>query len=571
MNYADLVNIGETVEELFDRLGEPGESALRDVKHTLQMLDEGFVRVCDTMKMVAGERARLAGLMCLLSGMPTVSVFANGPAPPPMVASARVTSSFHMDYADLFNIGETVNKLFDRVNEPGESVLRDVKHTLRMLDEGVERVCDTMKMVADERARLAGLRFMLSGTPTISVVANAPAPLPAATSAQILNSPTETHVSETPDATPVTASSVEAPSAATTTDPTVASSEALQASATTASALPPRPLASAPLILASVPPRGNCPAVSGKGKGVDAYGDEAPATMRSHKRLRIDTQGDYDAAQSPNNSSYHEFNSDAEVSASRQLTQPYIGCGSIVGAFILVLDHDNTGRHGSTEQTGVMSVIHDSSGAVVTPARLSKAFDRSSFMPLNVLPGVYHLMYGCKLIPNDANIRDFWKKLTKIGGFGYWLMPLEGPDAATNAGRHVLQRSGPELAIMHQNLIVTLCCMRTSQLTGRIVSEMFQRVAGRGLESLRVVTRTEIRKHTGDELANMAKKWLKDLCSYISDGGRARYSLDMATKCFDAYTNRCRINGTECACIDPEGKVAQEMLATNELDSQRIL
>ncbi|KAJ2751959.1 hypothetical protein GGI19_004137 [Coemansia pectinata] len=448
-------------------------------------------------------------------------------------------------------------------------------------------------MVVDERARLAGLRFMLSGTPTISVVANAPAPLPAAASAQVSNSPAETHVSETPDATPVTASSVEYPSAATTTDPAVASSEALQASATAAPALPPRPLASAPLILASAPSRGNCPAVSDKGKGVDTYGDEAPTTMLSRKRLRVDTQDDYDAAQSLNNSSYHEFRLDAEVSASRQLTQPYIGRGSIVGAFILVLDHDNTGHHGSTEQTGVISVIHDSSGAVVTPARLSKAFDRSSFMPLNVLPGVYKLTYGCKLIPSDANIRDFWKKLTKIGGFGYWLMPLEGPDAATNAGRHVLQRSGPELAIMHQNFIgglayageqgmlvpapllccfiVTLCCMRTSQLTGRIVSEMFQRVAGRGLESLRVVTRTEIRKHTDDELADMAKKWFKDLCLYISNGCRARYSLDMATKCFDAYTNRCRINGTECACIDPEGKVAQEMLASNEHDSQLVI
>ncbi|KAJ2861068.1 hypothetical protein GGH94_005126 [Coemansia aciculifera] len=448
-----------------------------------------------------------------------------------------------MNYAGLVNIGETVEELFDQFGEPGESVLRDVKHTLRMLDEGVERVCDTTKMVADERARLAGLRFMLSGTPTISVVANAPAPLPAAASAQILNSPTETHVSETPDATPITASSVEDPSAATTTDPTVASSEALQASATAAPALPPRPLASAPLILASAPSRGNCPAVSGKGKGVDAYGDEAPTTMLSRKRPRVDTQDDYDAAQSLNNSSYHEFSLDAEVSASRQLTQPYIGHGSIVGAFILVLDHDNTGRHSYTEQTGVMSVIHDSSGAVVTPARLSKAFDRSSFMPLNVLPGVYKLTYGCKLIPSDANIRDFWKKLTKIGGFGYWLMPLEGPDAATNAGRHVLQLSGPELAIMHQNLIgglayageqgmlvpapllcyfiVTLCCMRTSQLTGRIVSEMFRRVTGRGLESLQVVTRTEIRKHTGDELADIAKKWLKDLCFM----GR-RFSLD---------------------------------------------
>ncbi|KAJ2880366.1 hypothetical protein H4R27_004765 [Coemansia aciculifera] len=406
-----------------------------------------------------------------------------------------------MNYADLVNIGETVEELFDRFGEPGESVLRDVKHTLRMLDEGFVRVCDTMKMVADERARLAGLRFMLSSTPTISVVANAPAPLPAAASAQVAGSPTETHVSETPDATPVTASSVEDPSAATTTDPAVAPSEAPQASATAAPTLPPRPLASAPFILASAPPRSNCPIVSDKGKGVDTYGDEALTAMLSRKRPRVDTQGDYNTVQLRNNSSYHEFSSDAEVSASRQLTQPYIGRVSIVGAFILVLDHDNTGRHGYTEQTGVMSVIHDSSGAVVTPARLSKAFDCFSFMPLNVLPGVYKLI----------------------------------------------------------------------QLTGRIVSEMFRRVTGRGLESLQVVTRTEIRKHTGDELADMAKKWLKDLCLYISNRYHAWYSLDMATKCFDAYTNRCRINGTECACIDPEGNITQEMLASNEHNSQLVI
>ncbi|KAJ2056978.1 hypothetical protein GGI17_005890, partial [Coemansia sp. S146] len=99
--------------------------------------------------------------------------------------------------------------LFDRFGEPGKSALRDVKHTLRMLDEGAERMCDTMKMVANERARLAGLRFMLSGTPTISVVANAPAPTPMAVSAQVAGSSTRTHVSETPDATPVTASPVE--------------------------------------------------------------------------------------------------------------------------------------------------------------------------------------------------------------------------------------------------------------------------------------------------------------------------------------------------------------------------
>ncbi|KAJ2047130.1 hypothetical protein H4S04_004631 [Coemansia sp. S16] len=552
MNYADLINIRETVCELFDRVGEPGESVSRDVKHTLQMLDGGVERVCRIMKKVADERARLAGLMLLLSGMPTVSVAANAP-PHPAVASARVASLSHMDYADLVNIRETVSGLYNRVGESDEYVLRDVEHTLRIVDKGIERMCDTMKIVADERARLAGLTFMLSGMPTVSVVANAPAPLATVESPQVAVSPTVSHVSPTPS-----------PIADHRAPPVP----------------PPRPLAVAPLYQ-SLALRPSSPTTANKARGVDVH-NKTPTTLLSRKRQRVITQRDGDSEHLSTNDIHHEFSSDFAVSANRQPTQPHVGPSVTRGVCLPVSRRSDAAHPG-------LAILCDSSGAEITWERLSRALQYFSFIPLDLLPAVYRMAYRCELMPPNVNCREFNLRLVKVKGFVYWLLKPEGGNSDSCDSLSILRRSNSSLKILHRNIIqlltdrqvltttapqicyylAKLCYMRASLLTGPVLSELFTKATGQSLRSLNVVTHTGIRNMSDDELADMVKTWIYDICSYIAPGDRMQYSFDIATKCNAAHLSNCL--AIKNSSVDLQYKVAQEMLASNEFDSRLFL
>ncbi|KAJ2096114.1 hypothetical protein GGI09_004525 [Coemansia sp. S100] len=117
-----------------------------------------------------------------------------------------------MNYADLINIGETVSGFYNRVGGPGEYVLRDVEHTLHMLDLRVEGSQLMAALLTDVRPCLAKLMGSMALTPTIAGAVSDSAPPPTVASAQ------------------VTATPVAGPSTAATTNPAVAFAETPQAS-----------------------------------------------------------------------------------------------------------------------------------------------------------------------------------------------------------------------------------------------------------------------------------------------------------------------------------------------------
>ncbi|KAJ2428295.1 hypothetical protein GGF41_001418 [Coemansia sp. RSA 2531] len=308
----------------------------------------------------------------------------------------------------------------------------------------------------------------------------------------------------------------------------------------------------------------------GRGRAMD---DRMQTAQLSHKRPRVVTQGENDDNM-PLGCYNDEAGSDEESQVSTQTTWLSSRASPIGGS-----------HHGSTGQSESTSKIRDSLGIDITFELLDMALGEFPYVPLDVLPDLYAHIFGRELVPHDVDPQEFLLSLTKVDGFGYWYLQPEGADLDTSVGLSILERRGHKLEIIRKNItsrlelteaqestvvapllcyyLALLCCMRASLLTGPILSELFAKATGRSLESLRVVTEHGIQTMTGDELASMVRKWLKDLCSHIAAGDRAQELLDMATQCFDAYAYAHHKNGIAYAW--------QAMLASNEHASQLLL
>ncbi|KAJ2251779.1 hypothetical protein GGI13_003656 [Coemansia sp. RSA 455] len=468
-----------------------------------------------------------------------------------------------MDNTALFAFVEHINWLVSHGPESGELSFAHVQDTLAELDRRVNESLSTAKTLTNVRPCLAKLMGLMALTPTIPVAVNASAPLPTVAPVQ------------------VAATSIPAPSSAATTDPAVAPTVAPRASlASTPSYEPTVLIASSPArgvrernrgTLMRLPPAGllaatqlirpiavrPCPSIpmdKERGKG-----GEAQAGLPRQKRHRTGTQDDNTLSPA---SSKGKLNSDPRVLLNLRMSPSFSG-----------------------------SMICDNSDEEITCIRLSRALGQYSSIPLGLLPIVYHLFYGCELVPRGADTHDFLLRLTELEGFEYWYTPFEGADLDRSSGLEILRRDGPALETMHHdlrqllakeqgmtvvapkllNFLCKLCCMRAGLLTGPILSELFERATGQSLSSLNVVTERGIHRYTDDQLAEMLRNWLKELCAFISNEGRAQYLLDGATTCSDEFRARRRKNRTDGAGLDQRHVIAQEMLASNEHNSQLVL
>ncbi|KAJ2070665.1 hypothetical protein GGH13_003874 [Coemansia sp. S155-1] len=302
------------------------------------------------------------------------------------------------------------------------------------------------------------------------------------------------------------------------------------------------------------------------------------------KRPRLGTQGDDAADKRPPGGHDDKASPGAGTLDCKQSTQPHVGPSVTHGACLPVSHHSDTEHTGS-------EILCDSSGAEITQERLVKVFERFLFITLDILPVAYRLTYRCKLIPPNVNRREFILRLVKVDGFRYWRLKPKGSNSDASGGLNILQRDDPICKQRHHMIaqelsgeqkmgvtapllccyLATLCYMQVGQLTGPILSELFTKATGQSLSSLAVITERGIQTMTDDQLADMVRKWLKDLCSYISTGDRMQYSLDMASKCYDAYTSVCHEGGGDGTRTDPRLTLVQEMLASNEFDSQLLL
>ncbi|KAJ2811588.1 hypothetical protein H4S07_001969 [Coemansia furcata] len=246
------------------------------------------------------------------------------------------------------------------------------------------------------------------------------------------------------------------------------------------------------------------------------------------------------------------------------------------------------GAHQSNSDSWYPSsnVLRDSSGEEISPARMSTLLRPFCFMVLNLVPTVYRQLFGCQPIPSGVKVPEFNRMLTGMDGFKFWTLQLPGPTPSRPIFMNFLLRDGDELGSMRQNLLrrlaltegsravvlgpllcyflITLACMRVDQMTGHILDKMFIRITGKSLGSLRVVTENGIRKMSADELCEMAKTWVRDLCLFIANGSRMQESLDLATGCYEAYVKKFRATGSSSTHIDLDGKIAKEMLENNE-------
>ncbi|KAJ2352295.1 hypothetical protein GGH92_001343 [Coemansia sp. RSA 2673] len=458
-----------------------------------------------------------------------------------------------MDNTSLITFVEHAYWLVDQGPESSKVTFEEAQNALLKLDRIAHDLYGMTKMVTDLRPCLTDLVALMANIPTFRTAANVPASPPAVESAQVAVSPTVSHVSPTPS--PI--AGLRAPLVR-----------------------PPRPLAMAPLYQ-SLALRPSSPTAANKARGMDVH-NKTPTTLLSRKRQRIITQRDGDSEQLSTNDIHHEFSSDLVVSVNRQPTQPHVGPSVTRGVCLPVSRRSDAAHPG-------LAILCDSSGAEITWERLSRALQYFSFIPLDLLPAVYRMAYRCELMPPNVNCREFNLRLVKVKGFAYWLLKPEGGSSDSCDSLSILRRSNSSLKILHRNIIqlltdrqvltttapqvcyylAKLCYMRASLLTGPILSELFTKATGQSLRSLNVVTHTGVRNMSDDELADMVRTWIYDICSYIAPGDRMQYSFDMATRCNAAHLSNCL--AIKNSSVDLQYKVAQEMLASNEFDSRLFL
>ncbi|KAJ2264075.1 hypothetical protein GGI01_000204 [Coemansia sp. RSA 376] len=104
-------------------------------------------------------------------------------------------------------------------------------------------------------------------------------------------------------------------------------------------------------------------------------------------------------------------------------------------------------------------------------------------------------------------------------------------------------------------------------MTNSVMEKMFRMIVRKSLRTLRVVTRNGTRRMEIDELRNLAKVWINNICDLIAKEGIER-SLELVTRCNNSYKRKCIERG---AVDDLDGTVAMEMLVKDGLKSNLLL
>ncbi|KAJ2031414.1 hypothetical protein GGH13_004978 [Coemansia sp. S155-1] len=233
--------------------------------------------------------------------------------------------------------------------------------------------------------------------------------------------------------------------------------------------------------------------------------------------------------------------------------------------------------------------VRDGSEQVLANKDLLEVVGPIIFIDVDVLAGLYELVKNRQLIPAGVEARAFARRLEGLESFTRWKPRFSAVESATHTDLNVICRSNRELdslrpkvlrqlglaknseaAVVGSRLcyvLTTLDGLPPEKMTNSVMEKMFRMIVRKSLRTLRVVTRNGTRRMEIDELRNLAKVWINNICDLIAKEGIER-SLELVTRCNNSYKRKCIERG---AVDDLDGTVAMEMLVKDGLKSNLLL
>ncbi|KAJ2351103.1 hypothetical protein GGH92_002009 [Coemansia sp. RSA 2673] len=210
--------------------------------------------------------------------------------------------------------------------------------------------------------------------------------------------------------------------------------------------------------------------------------------------------------------------------------------------------------------------VRDDSEQVLANKDLLEVVGPIIFIDVDVLAGLYELVKNRQLIPAGVEARAFARRLEGLESFTRWKPRFSAVESATHTDLNVICRTavvGPRLCYV----LTTLDGLPPEKMTNSVMEKMFRMIVRKSLRTLRVVTRNGTRRMEIDELRNLAKVWINNICDLIAKEGIER-SLELVTRCNNSYKRKCIERG---AVDDLDGTVAMEMLVKDGLKSNLLL
>ncbi|KAJ2058805.1 hypothetical protein GGI17_004800 [Coemansia sp. S146] len=235
--------------------------------------------------------------------------------------------------------------------------------------------------------------------------------------------------------------------------------------------------------------------------------------------------------------------------------------------------------------------VRDGSERAITSEDLLGYTHPLSIIDVGVLARVYELYTSRQLIPAGVEARTFSQRLAGLDHFTRWKPRFTEAEASELIGLNLLRRNDRELESLRPNVLrqlglagrqravvlgprlcyvlVTMGGIPPEKMTSAIIDKMFRMITQRSLRSLRVVTRNGTRQMEIDELRNLAKVWVDNLCDFIVEEGGVERSLALATRCNNSYKRKC--NRRCDPGDDSKGATAMEVLAKDKHKSNLFL
>ncbi|KAJ1921829.1 hypothetical protein GGI09_000065 [Coemansia sp. S100] len=257
------------------------------------------------------------------------------------------------------------------------------------------------------------------------------------------------------------------------------------------------------------------------------------------------------------------------------------------GSAVVVSSGSGEGTSNAGQDVSTI-VICDVAGEVVTAALFSRLFKRFFFIGLDMVLVMYLHLVGRELAAASISPRQLKQQLGKLEGFEICAQGFQGVNES------FLVRSGPVHQQMRRNLyrclriaeeaqagvvaapvlylhVVTIGCIHAKQLVEAAPLEMFKAVTGCDLGSRWIISENGPISFSGTEYCRLAQGWLLVICEYIIKDDRMEALLKTADDCYKAYKKTGRDRGNKGVIFDPDGRIRQEILQSDDLALKLVI
>ncbi|KAJ1830746.1 hypothetical protein LPJ70_006853, partial [Coemansia sp. RSA 2708] len=225
--------------------------------------------------------------------------------------------------------------------------------------------------------------------------------------------------------------------------------------------------------------------------------------------------------------------------------------------------------------------LRDCSGMPITTERMDKLLGPFVFLGLPVIQPVYSMYYKVQPLRVGVSLSVLQRAMASLEQFHYW-EPKHKPNGAVIGKTGYIARKGAGIAHAQRRIskrlfgtravpgpllsyyLISLACNQIEHMSPSVIAAMFKCVTDRNLGDMLVITSRGVEQLSVFEYWREAKRWAIELTCFVAGGCRFQDAQDIPDRLYRQYVEKCRQAHPGARDPDPDGQIAQEMLATEE-------